>query len=181
MRRVLLPGEPLVEAETALRPWRDDDLDDLVALCQDPEIGRWTRVPFPYRTTDGRAYLLHRYDLLAAGVSAPFAIVAAAGGALLGSISLMRIDHEQARAEIGYWLGAEARGRGHATRAVQAISRWGFKALSLERLSLHIASGNAPSQAVAQRAGFSREALMRSYAARLNERQDMIVFGLLKR
>jgi RimJ/RimL family protein N-acetyltransferase len=179
--RIALPGKPLVNGETALRPWRDDDLDELVALCQDPEIGRWTRVPSPYRQTDGRAYLLHRYDLLAAGVSAPFAVVAATRGELLGSVALMNIDRDHARAEVGYWLGAGARGQGHATRAVQAISRWGHRQLSLERLTLYAAAGNVASQAVAERAGFSREAVLRSYAARPDGRHDMMVFGLLAR
>ena len=38
-----------------LRPWRDSDLEPLVAACQDPEISRWTRVPLNYSETDARA------------------------------------------------------------------------------------------------------------------------------
>ena len=37
-RRIVLPADPLIEGETALRPWRDSDLKALVAACQDPEI-----------------------------------------------------------------------------------------------------------------------------------------------
>jgi RimJ/RimL family protein N-acetyltransferase len=133
----------------------------------------------PYRETDGRAYLMYRHDLLRAGVSAPFAITAADGGALLGSISLMRIDRAHTRAEVGYWLGAAARGQGHATRAVRAICRWGSEALGLERFTLHAATGNLPSQRVAERAGFTREAMLRAYAASRAGRQDMFAFGLL--
>ena len=43
--RIILPAEPLVDGDTALRSWRDADLPSLVAACQDPEIIRWTRVP----------------------------------------------------------------------------------------------------------------------------------------
>ncbi len=178
-RRIVLPGDPLVQGATALRPWRDSDVDELVAACQDPEIVRWTRVPTPYGEADARAYLLARYDATYGGLSAPFAIVAAEGGDLLGSISLMRFAWEHLRGEVGYWLAADARGLGHATRAVQLICDWGFAQLGLERIDLLAATGNRASQTVAQRAGFMREAVLRSYMLGTYERQDMVAFGLL--
>jgi RimJ/RimL family protein N-acetyltransferase len=177
--RIALPGEPISDGVTALRPWRDSDVDAIVAACQDPEIGRWTRVPSPYRVTDARAYLLQRYDAIHAGRSAPFAIVAPPDGELLGSIALMRPAWEHARAEVGYWLSRDARGRGHATRAVRLICAWGFAELALERIELVAAVGNAPSRGVAERAGFRREAGLRSYIRNSPDRHDAIAYGLL--
>lgn len=178
-RRIVLPGDPLVDGLTALRPWRDTDVDALVRACQDPDIHRWTRVPSPYGPSDARAYLQARYDASFAGLSAPFAIVGADDGELLGSIALMRFAWAHARAEVGYWLAAQARGRGHATRAVGLICRWGIDTLELERIDLLAATGNRASQEVARRAGFSEEAVLRSYMQGTFERQDMVAFGLL--
>jgi RimJ/RimL family protein N-acetyltransferase len=179
-RRIVLPGDPLVLEPTSLRPWRDSDVAALVTACQDPEIVRWTRVPAPYGEADARGYLLARYDATFAGLSAPFSIVATDGGQLLGSISLMRFAWEHRRGEVGYWLAADARGRGHATRAVRLICEWGFAQLGLERIDLLAATGNRASQTVAERAGFAREAVLRSYMMGTYERQDMVAFGLLK-
>jgi RimJ/RimL family protein N-acetyltransferase len=178
---VVLPADPLVDAPTALRPWRDSDLLALVAACQDPEISRWTRVPRPYGETDARAYLLQRYDMTFTGQAAPFAIVDAGTGVLLGSISLLRIEWPHQRAEVGYWLAPEGRGAGHATRAVRLICAWGFRTLELGRIDLLAATRNAPSQAVAQRAGFTREAVLRSYmrGPTGQGRLDLVAFGLL--
>jgi RimJ/RimL family protein N-acetyltransferase len=178
--RILLPAEPLVEGETALRAWRDSDLPGLVEACQDHEIVRWTRVPASYGEADARAYLRQRYDAAFAGLTAPFAVVDAADRQLLGSISLMRFSWENARGEVGYWLARPARGHGHATRAVRLICAWGFAALRLERIDLMAATGNPASQHVAERAGFTREAVLRSYMQGAFERQDMVMFGLLK-
>jgi RimJ/RimL family protein N-acetyltransferase len=179
-RRIVLPGEPLIDGETALRAWRDSDLPSLVTAGQDPEISRWTRVPYPYGTSDARAYLLQRHDSLHAGTAAPFAIVSAADREhLLGSISLLRFSWKHARAEVGYWLARDARGHGHATRAVRLISDWGFRRLGLERLDLMAATENPASQRVAERCGFTREAMLRSYLLGKEGRQDMVVFGLL--
>jgi RimJ/RimL family protein N-acetyltransferase len=175
----VLPGDPLVDGETVLRPWRDSDVAALVRACQDPEISRWTRVPRPYGTSDARAYLQARYDATYASLSAPFAIVAAEDDALLGSISLMRFAWAHARGEVGYWLAAEARGRGHATRAVRLVCDWGIDALGLERIDLLAATGNRASQEVALRAGFTEEAVLRSYMVGTFGRQDMVAFGLL--
>ena len=178
--RIVLPGDPLVEGETALRPWRDSDLAELVQACQDPEISRWTSVPAAYGEADARNYLRQRYDAAFAGLTAPFAAVHAHDGRLLGSISLLRFSWTHARGEVGYWLGRDARGQGHATRAVRLICAWGFRALRLERIDLMAATANPASQHVAQRAGFTREAVLRSYMRGTFERHDMVMFGLLK-
>jgi len=179
-RRIMLPGDPLIDGPTALRAWRDSDLEALVAACQDPEISRWTRVPYPYGLSDARAYLLQRHDTLHAGTSAPFAIVSAADrDQLLGSISLMRFSWQHARAEVGYWLAREARGHGHVTRAVRLITGWGFRHIGLERIDLLAATENPASQRVAERCGFRREAVLRSYLLGKEGRQDMVAFGLL--
>jgi RimJ/RimL family protein N-acetyltransferase len=62
---------------------------------------------------------------------------------------------------------------------VRLICTWGFSALGLERIDLLAATGNAASQSVAQRAGFTREAVLRSYMEGTYERQDMVAYGLL--
>jgi RimJ/RimL family protein N-acetyltransferase len=179
-RRIVLPGDPLLDGPTALRAWRDSDLQPLVIACQDPEISRWTRVPYPYGSSDARAYLLQRHDSLHAGIAAPFAIVSAVDrDHLLGSISLMRFAWQHARAEVGYWLAKDARGQGHVTRAVRLITAWGFRSLGLHRIDLMAATGNPASQRVAERCGFTREAVLRSYLQGKEGRQDMVAFGLL--
>ncbi len=181
MTRIVLPAQPLVEGSTALRAWRDSDIPELVEACQDPEIPRWTAVPQPYGETDARAYLLHRYDVLAAGTMAPFAIVSgeSSAGRLVGSISLMRLSWPDRRGEVGYWLAGWGRGKGHATRAVRLICRWGFDALGLERVDLVAAVGNLASQQVAERAGFTREAVLRAYLRQKDGEHDAVAFGLL--
>ncbi len=178
--RIVLPDDPLVEGDTALRAWRDADLPQLVQACRDDEIVRWTSVPAAYTEADAHNYLRQRYDAAFAGLTAPFAVVHASEGRLLGSISLLRFSWGHARGEVGYWLAAWGRGQGHATRAVRLICAWGFGALGLERIDLMAATGNPASQQVAERAGFTREAVLRSYMRGAFERQDMVMFGLLR-
>jgi RimJ/RimL family protein N-acetyltransferase len=58
--------------------------------------------------------------------------------------------------EFGYWLGAEARGRGLATRALLLVSAAIVARLRPSRLELRTTVGNDPSERVAARAGFMR-------------------------
>ena len=174
--RIMLPAEPLVHGPTALRPWREDDIDALPALVHDSEIVRWIGLSAAYDREDARAYLAARRDWARAGLGASFAVIDAGDGVLLGSISLMRIVWRHRRAELGYWLGALGRGAGHATRSVGLITQWGFRSLGLERIELFADTGNPASQAVAERAGFTREAVLRDY---LSDGEDFVCFGLL--
>jgi RimJ/RimL family protein N-acetyltransferase len=179
--RIVLPAEGLVDGPTALRGWRETDVSGLVAACQDPEIPRWlTRLPQPYGEAEARAYLLTRFDHLHAGTGAPFAIVdAGQPDRVLGAITLMRLAWEHRRGEVGYWLAGEARGHGHTTRALRLICAWAFRSLGLERIDLFAASGNVRSQRVAERAGFTREAVLRAYMRGREGQLDAVGFGLL--
>lgn len=83
------------------------------------------------------------------------------------------------RAGIGYWLLPEARGKGLATRAVLLTSRWALSDLGLPRLGLFAEPSNVRSQKVAERAGFRREGVLRSWAEIDTRRVDYVAFSLL--
>lgn len=156
MTATLVPERGLGDGTIRLRPPRDDDVEAITAACQDPEIPRWTSVPSPYTIEGAREYLaLAAADALA-GHRASLVIVAENGGALVGSISLMKIDRERGSAEIGYWLAAEARGRGIMTRAVGLLRDHATGTLGLTTIEILADRDNARSCAVAERAGFTR-------------------------
>jgi RimJ/RimL family protein N-acetyltransferase len=151
----VLEPPTLVDDDLILRPRRPDDVDAIVAACQDPEIPRWTMVPSPYTREDALAFLAHSVAEALAGEAVGLLAVDDAG-TLLGSFSLMDLRREPGYGEIGYWLAAEARGRGVATRAVRLLTAWGHDELGLERIECHVHTDNEPSQRVPPRAGYER-------------------------
>ena len=82
-------------------------------------------------------------------------------GALVGGTGLHRIDWALRRFEIGYWRRAGCEGRGLATEAVAAVSRMAFDALAARRVEIRMDDSNVRSWRVAERAGFTLEALLR--------------------
>jgi RimJ/RimL family protein N-acetyltransferase len=96
----------------------------------------------------------------------------------MGTIGL-GLSGEDGMAETGYWMVAEHRGRGVATRALRLLSRWAILDLGLWRLQLQTMTGNTASQAVAERAGFTREAVLRRYMENRGSRCDSVMFSLV--
>src|SRR5919199_2484428 len=92
-----------------LRPWREDDVDAAWAALQDPAIRLWNGTGSGSRE-EAAALLARRADW-SAGDHASWAVVDAADGTLLGSVSVHAIDPHQGTAEIGYWTVPAARGR----------------------------------------------------------------------
>jgi RimJ/RimL family protein N-acetyltransferase len=174
------PDPPLRDDLVALRPWTDRDVDAVVAACQDPEIAKWIpMVPTPYTRSDARDYLRSVKEGWREGTGAAFAILDAASTQVLGSIGL-HIHRSERRASVGYWLSREARGRGVATRALRLVSAWALDALGIERLELIAEPINTASCAVAERAGFTREGVLRAYLpTRTRGRRDVVMFSLL--
>ena len=146
-----------------LRPWRADDIPAIVAACRDPLIPRFTFVPSPYLEDDARAWLADLPGARERGERIGLAIADPGSDALLGSVGLRIADWAQPRGDIGYWVAPEARGRGVATRAVRLLAAWSLDTLHLGRLELVTHVENAASQRVAERAGFTREGMLRAY------------------
>ena len=82
-------------------------------------------------------------------------------GELMGGTGLHRIDWKLGRFEIGYWRRTGCHGKGVVTEAVQAMARLAFDSLGARRVELRMDDNNERSWKVAERAGFTLEALLR--------------------
>ena len=170
-------GTTLHTGRLMLRPPRADDADGVFAAV-DAEVRRW--MPWAQggytrdQALDWCVRLAHQDPAHATN----FAMTAT--GRLAGWIGLSRANWVDGRAEIGYWLAPWARKRGYATEAVTAVCAYGF-ATGLHRIELLAATGNHASQRVAERAGFTREGVLREAELHARGRVDLVLFGLLSR
>ncbi|HEY5195983.1 MAG TPA: GNAT family protein [Solirubrobacteraceae bacterium] len=170
---------PMADGQVRLRAWRTADVQALALLCRDPEIQRWTSVPGDYTIDHAAARLawIEREQL--AGHGRYLAIVDEQNGVLLGACDVHISPADPGIGEIGYLLGAPARGRGAMTGAVKLIVGWCLRERKLARLEILVHPDNHPSIAVAERAGFHREGLLRGYREKHGRREDRIVFSLV--
>lgn len=85
-------------------------------------------------------------------------------GELVGCSGLHRIDWEAGRFEIGYWVRTSCAGQGYITEAVNGITEFAIRQLNANRIEIRCDSLNSRSSKVAERAGFTLEAVLRSEA-----------------
>jgi ribosomal-protein-alanine N-acetyltransferase len=178
MRSIPLPDPPLTDGDIALRAWERRDVPAVTAACQDPEIPRWTVVPYHYTQRHAREFIAGTSADLAAGRELALAVVDA-DDTLVGAVGIANFDWPNLNAEIGYWIVAEARRRGIGWRATRMLSVWAIEELGLERLELLANPRNEASQRLAERAGFTREGTLRRYRRRHGVREDLVMFSLL--
>lgn len=112
--------------------------------------------------TAARAMLAGAATRFAAGTGVPTLVVT--GGEIAGMVGL-RVDEPARSGSLGYWLGAAHTGRGLMTRAVRALSAFGFDERGLVRVSAQLDVDNGASRQVVRRAGFTREGVLRSAAS----------------
>jgi RimJ/RimL family protein N-acetyltransferase len=174
------PVEGISDGSIRIRLRADADTPAIVAACQDPEIPRWTRVPEPYDEGAAAEWAVESKRQQQAGEGLHLLMVDAETDDLLGSIGVHDINRIDRRCDIGYWLAREARGRGVMTRAVTLLSEWAFDNLPVERIEITIEPSNAASRAVAERAGYTFEGVLRSHTVIKGRRRDMAMYSLLR-
>lgn len=92
----------------------------------------------------------------------------------------MGVNAHEYRARLGYWVAADARGRGICTRALRLLSRYALGELGLQRLELITDPDNTASQRVAEKVGFRREGVLRARLRHPDGRiRDSVLFSLL--
>jgi len=140
------------QGHQVLRVWRMEDATWYLAQLSEPEILRFT--------TESADADVHQFrDAVTALAETPgqvgFAIVHPDSGDLAGNIAASLDAVGEDTAEISYWLAAEARGCGMASRAVRDLCSWiRDNWLIVQHVALWTHTDNIASQRVALAAGF---------------------------
>jgi [ribosomal protein S5]-alanine N-acetyltransferase len=178
-RPIEIPVEGISDEVIRLRLRTDADNPAIVAACRDPDIARFTRVPDDYDETTAAEWAAESKRQREAGEGLHLIVADANGDDLLGSIG-MRMAGGDGRWDLGYWLAPQARERGVMTRAVRLLTRWAFDNLPVERIEITIEPENSASRAVAERAGYTFEGVLRSYLEIKGRRRDAAMYSLLR-
>ena len=162
-----------------LRPFTPGDADLIVEISTDPLIPLITTVPGSGTRGAALAYIARQHHRLVERSGYSYAIAEGASDEAIGQIGLWLKNVEDGRASVGYWVAAPFRGRGAATAALEAISAWGFTLPGIARLELYVEPSNEASWRVAERCGYRREGLLRSWERVGERRADMYMYSLL--
>lgn len=164
--------------EVSLRPWKLDDLDELVALANNKNVAQYMAdvFPHPYSVENGKTFITFATSNPNSKI---FAIIV--NGKPVGSIGLhLQTDILRKNAEIGYWLGEAYWSKGIIKKAIPQMVDFGFKNLDIVRIFARIYGTNLPSQKAIEKSGFKLEGRYEKTIFKNNEYLDELIYAIRK-
>jgi RimJ/RimL family protein N-acetyltransferase len=170
----------LATARLVLRPFAPADAMALQRQVSDRDVAATTfSIPHPYPDGGAFTWIEKQAQETARGESIVFAVTAVPHG-LVGAVGLHHIEAAHAKAELGYWVGKSHWRQGYATEAAEAVVRYGFEQLHLERIHARFMTHNPASGRVLEKLGFMREGILRRELFRFGEFIDCELWSLLR-
>lgn len=172
---------PLEDDRIRLRELRDDDLEQLVAWWQDPEVAALqSTMPVHPRPAATVAEMFRMWSGNL-GADAGLVVTGRAEGTVLGYVSLFGADAHNRTATYAIIIGPPHQDQGYGTAATELVLRYGFQELGLHRVQLRVIGGNGRAVKAYAKAGFVEEGRSRECVFRGGAWHDEIQMGILAR
>ena len=163
-----------------LRIFRDEDAAMVMEMAQDAYIPTVGSLPARANYEQALEWLERQRSMHMRGSGFSFAIADAATDQAVGQIGLWGWELVHDRTEAGYSITPGARGSGFAGSALRALADFAWTVPEVHRVELHIEPWNTASIRTAERAGFEREGLMRSYMEISGQRRDLLLYAAVR-
>ena len=172
----------LTDGLILLRTLREEDVNALYEAVRESiaEVSVW--LPWcheNYSIEEAREFIGSRELASQGGEWYSFGIFEKDGGRFLGGVGINFINRVHQMANLGYWVRTSATGRDIATKATRLAARFGFEQLGLQRIEIVAAVTNRASQRVAEKAGATREGVLRNRLLIRGTSMDAVQFSLV--
>ena len=158
-----------------LRPFRLEDVEDVLEYAKDPEWSRYNHeVPFTRRNAEE---FLARSVLTSWETNPAFAIEH--DSKVIGE-AVLWIRQPDEIAELGYNIARARWGKGLAPEAASAVVDCGFTKYELAKVYAKADVRNVQSHRVMEKLGMTREGVLRSHGKLRGERVDVVYYGVLR-
>ncbi|MFB9908163.1 GNAT family N-acetyltransferase [Allokutzneria oryzae] len=175
----VMPLVVLRTRRTVIRPFRVTDAAD-VAEGVDEEVLRWIPLPQPYDESAALTWCAEQsHHVRLSGEGQSWAVCDPETDRFLATLGLTRTRWEHRVTEVGYWAAPHARGRGFVAEAARTVSEWALREVDFARVELRAAVGNTASQRVAEKAGFTREGVLRNADRHRGRQHDLVSWSLV--
>ena len=165
-----------VDNDLTLRRWRREDAPTVIAAYSSPDIQHYHFRRFD-TDADAQQWIEDCAEGWRSESSATWAIIERHDSNVVGRVTVYT-SLEDGYGEVSYWVLPSARGRGVATRACVAATRWAHD-LGLHRIQLEHSTRNEASRRVALKAGFVEEGVRRGANLHTDGWHDMVLYSHL--
>ena len=174
--------QPVLETpRLLLRPLEESDRSAIQQAAAARAIAdTMISIPHPYPADEARRYIAKKQAERNAGRSCAFVIVEREEGNFCGIVEVREIDREHLVGELSFWLTVDVWGRGYMSEVVEAVVRYGFEDLQLNRLYAYHMLRNQASGRVLARNGFKKEGLLRQCVQKWGQFEDVALCAILR-
>jgi RimJ/RimL family protein N-acetyltransferase len=172
----------LTDGVITLHPYQVSDIDSAYEAVHEsiPEMVEWMPWCHPdYSIEESRTFIESQPDKWEKGEEYNFAISYNTGGLYLGGCGLRVIDRNIGIANLGYWIRTSQTNKGIATAAALLLAGFAFNELRLNRVEITIAVDNQASLRVAEKAGATKEGILRKRLIKTDTPCDAVMFSLI--
>jgi len=172
----------LTDGDLVIRTYRAEDAESLYEAVREsiatvsPWLG-WCHEK--YSIEESRDFIAGRVSAAQGDEWYSFAILDRHSHRYLGGVGLNFINRIHQMANLGYWVRSTATNHGVASRATILAARFGFERLGMQRIEIVAATGNIASQRVAEKAGATREGVLRHRLLIDGQPQDAVIYSLV--
>ena len=160
-----------------LRPLAESDAESLLALYGNEDFMRYSGMD-PWRNSDdARNFLIRAARQAHEGMAIRKAILLE--HQVIGTCSVLNIDSNDRRCEIGYGLAPSHWGLGIASEALAAMLEHAFTRLAMRRVEAHVDPRNLASIGILERSGFRLEGTLKEHLLTSKGPADSAIYGLL--
>lgn len=172
---------PVLETNRlVLRKVEKGDANSILKYMSDKEVMKYYGLE-PFKTiSDALSEISWYQSILNEKTGIRWGITLKGEDEVIGSCGFLNMISQHYRTEIGYELSKSYWGKGIASEALEAVIRYGFEHLKLQRIEALIEPPNTPSQKLAEKQGFIREGLLRNYEFACGKFYDLYMYSLLK-
>ena len=172
----------MTDGRIQLGPVKADDAEELYRAVMESAASLSPWMPWyhaGYSLTETLSWCRATQINWEEGLSFDFTIKTAGNDTLLGICGLNHINHDDACANLGFWVRTGRTGQGFATAAAMLLARFGFETLGLNRIEIMAARSNTTSQRVAEKTGAVWEGVLRNRLVVRDKLYDAALFSLL--
>jgi RimJ/RimL family protein N-acetyltransferase len=152
---------PIIETERlVLRELKTTDIPKIVEYAGNPNVSKTTlNIPYPYRERDAVSWINMTQQGFVDKTYYAFAIDLKSASEFIGGTGL-KMEERFNRAEAGYWIAEPFWNIGYCTEALNALLKFGFEKLNLNKIYVTYFVENPASGKVMKKTGMIQEGLL---------------------
>jgi [ribosomal protein S5]-alanine N-acetyltransferase len=176
---------PTITAQRVRLRWLTaDDIPALYSIFGDPQVMRYWSHPALQEIAAAADYLADIHECFKNRTLFQWGLELISpndGAQVIGTCTLAQLSADHERAELGFALARAHWGKGYMSEILPVLLDFAFQRLGLHRIWADVDPRNASSIKLLAKHGFQREGFLREHYLVNGERQDAVLYGLVRR